>query len=67
MKKGPAYNTYTGSLVGKYDFICPNLTESQYFSEDEKIFVPNLQVKMVPLYKQFDQVDQNNNFVESSN
>lgn len=68
VKKGhPAQNRYIGSLIGKYDFICPNMTESQYFSGDEKILVPNLQVKLVPLYKKFDSdsVQPGANFVES--
>lgn len=43
------------------------MTESQYFSGDEKILVPNLQVKLVPLYKKFDSdsVQPGANFVES--
>ena len=64
-KRHPPQNKYIGSLIGKYDFICPNMSESQYFSGDEKIFVPNLQMKMVPLYKQFDPNDEiGANFVE---
>lgn len=67
LKKGyPQQTDHKGSLIGKYDFVCPNMTESQYFSEGEKIFVPNLQVKMVPLYKQFDPKDDNTNFVGQS-
>lgn len=59
-------NLYKGSLIGKYDFICPNMAEAQYFSGGERIFVPNLQVKMVPLYKQFDPKDDNVDFVGES-
>lgn len=41
----------SSSLIGKYDFICPNLYNSSYKSGQERHFVPNQQVKIVPLYK----------------